>query len=47
MRSLAGLALEDEPHRKVQRIHVWAPWRPVLLADERRDVDLNPPLGHS
>ena len=47
MRSSAGIALEDEPHRKVQRIQVRAPWGPVFLADERRDVGLNPPLGHS
>ena len=47
MRNSAGLALEDGPHRKVQRIQVRAPWRPVFLADERRDVGLNPPLGHS
>ena len=47
MRSSAGLALEDGPHQKVQRIQVRAPWGPVFLADERRDVGLNPPLGHS
>ena len=47
MRSSADLALEDGPHRKVQRIQVQAPWGPVVLADERRDVGLNPPLGHS
>ena len=46
-RSSAGLALEDGPHRKIQRIQVQAPWGPVFLADERRDVGLNPPLGHS
>ena len=47
MRNSAGLALDDGPHRKVQRIQVRAPWGPVFLADERRDVGLNPPLGHS
>ena len=47
MRSSAGLALEDGSHRKVQRIQVQAPRGPVFLADERRDVGLNPPLGHS
>ena len=47
MRSSAGLALEDGPHRKVQRIQVLAPWGLVFFADERRDVGLNPPLGHS
>ena len=46
MRSSVGLALEDGPHRKLQRIQVRAPWGPVFLADERRDVGLNPPLGH-
>ena len=29
MRNSAGLALEDGPHRKVQRIQVRAPWGPV------------------
>ena len=47
MRSSAGLAFEDGPHRKVQRIQARAPWGQVFLADERRDVGLNPPLGHS
>ena len=47
MRSSAGLALEDGPHWKAQRIQVQAPWGPVFLADERRDVGLNPPLGNS
>ena len=47
MRSSAGLALEDGPHRKVQRVQVRASWGPVFLADERRDVGLNLPLGHS
>ena len=47
MRSSAGLALEDGPHRKVQRIQIRASGGPVFLADERRDVGRNPPLGHS
>ena len=46
MRSSAGLALENGSLRKVQRIQVRAPWGPDFLADERRDVGLNPPLGH-
>ena len=32
---------------KSKRIHVRVPWGPVFLADERREVGLNPPLGHS
>ena len=47
MRSSLGLALDDGPHRKVQRIQVQAPWGSVFLADKRRDVGLNLPLGHS
>ena len=47
MRSSTGIALEDGPHRKVQRIQVRAPWGPVFLADEILDVVLNQPLGYS
>ena len=47
MRSSAGLALEVGLHRKVQRIQVRAPSGPVFLADERRDVGLNPALDLS
>ena len=47
MRSLLGLALEDEPCRRVQRIQVRAPVGPVFLADERRNVSLNQQLSHS
>ena len=47
MRSLAGLALEDGQHQKVQKNQVRTPWGLVFLADERRDVGRNSPLGHS
>ena len=47
MRSSAGLALEHELNRKVQRIQVRVPWGPVFLADKCRNVGMNPPLGHS
>ena len=46
-RSPAGFALEDGPDRIVERSQDRAPWGPVFLADERRDVGLNPPLSLS